>query len=269
MRSAVLTLLVVVVVVAGLGILPDTIQSAYPGYRALLPLVAKAGQEPWPTQAPPPTATNTPTATATSTAVPCNGSLQVLANTSFETGLYPWMLNESVLRTNSTASDGTWSALVAGYNNSQSGIGQAGPVPLWAESATLYFDELMASTDSTLVLHDALAAVVYDSATTTTLADGWIWNTGQRNAWLRWRLPVSNIANWRGRTIGVMLVGFTDAAFPTGWYLDNVRFYFACGSTIANVDTEALTLESNAGRYKLQDVLGLWPSPRKLWLERS
>lgn len=187
-------------------------------YRTYLPFVRNADRAP------------TPTPTRTPTPQGCNGYIQALTNPSFETGVAPWATLGSPYRTSLRAIDGAYSMRLG----ADDAIAQTVMVPTWSETAAIYFADYMVSADSSVTAYDYLGVGVFDQADNL-IASGFIPNNDTRDSWILFRLPVSNIAAYRGQPMSVMFAGFNDSLYPTTWYVDNVWFVFACGSTTASL----------------------------------
>lgn len=183
-------------------------------------------------------ATPLPTVTATPTPAPCAQSVQLLANPSFEEGGAFWVaVTGSPAIVSGIAVDGIRSVRLGGVNYAQDSIGQFVTVPTWAESAALYYSWLMFSDDSLTVWWDGLTVGVNDEFSAI-LASRTQWNTGLRGYWQPERVPVPNIAAYRGHRIHVVIVASTDAAYPTTFYVDKVWLVFACGPAVASLDVD-------------------------------
>jgi len=107
-------------------------------------------------------------------------------------------------------------------------------VPNWAETAAVYLDWLMFTTNST-EKHSQLFVTVGDE--TSTIAFWSVWNNEPPSAtWFWMKIPIDSIAAYRGRTLTTQVTVWEALGATTVWYVDNVRLYFACGSWIANTE---------------------------------
>lgn len=147
-------------------------------------------------------------------------------------------------RTTNAARTGAYSFYMGGRNYAYDAVGQTVVVPTWAESAALYFSSLMYSYDSPTIAYDYLAVAVGSSGTV--LASGYIWNNGARGGWIDWRLPtISNVRPYRGGTLDVVILAYTDFSYYTWWYVDEVQFRFACGTQAAAFGSNATYLDGS------------------------
>ncbi len=206
----------------------DTLLAASSVY---LPMIQAAGQPVPPTATPtrtpiPPTAT--PTRTPLPTATPCNTSVQLVQNESFETGISPWIPSGLAYRTSVRALTGYYSVQLGSYNNAQDGLGQYLTMPTWAEAGLVQFGYYMSSTDSIYTRWDDLVVGVWDGDTL--VAAGAVWNTDIRNQWVHATLPLPDVTALRGHTLLLLFGGFTDSTFPTTWWIDHVWLNAFCGS---------------------------------------
>lgn len=206
------------------------------------------------TQTPTPTRSATPsrTPTRTPTARSCDGYSQALTNPSFEFGLTPWYPQGDPIWTCFVATDGTCSVYFGGRNLGTDSIYQIVTVPSWAETGAVYFDWAMLSDDSTITPRDYLTVSVMLVSSDTlprTIAHSQIDNTDIRNTWFTSKLNIANINQYIGKNLSVMVYANTSASLPTGWHIDNVRLYFACGSWIAS---EESTLHNNMASDEYQ-----------------
>jgi len=161
---------------------------------------------------------------------PCsNPSTQVLADTSFEDSPSAWtVVLGDPTRSASYARTGAYSMLFGGHDGATDVISQTVTVPPWAETAVLSYSWRMYSNDSESYVSDFMSpTVVYGGVG---LASQVINNTSSRAAWYSARLPLNNIADYRGQTLRVTFVAITSGFYPTWWYVDDVELWFGCGA---------------------------------------
>lgn len=105
-------------------------------------------------------------------------------------------------------------------------------VPLWGESAALYYDWYMVSDESTLEAYDYLHVVLWDKELNHPILWSTKSNKDQRGMWFTSSSPVDgvDVADIRGHHVEISVYAWTDSSLPTLWYVDNVRLVFACGS---------------------------------------
>jgi hypothetical protein len=166
---------------------------------------------------------------ATPTPVSCPGPQQALINHGFESGFLGWtvVLGTPFISSDHT-SDGGYSLGLGGHNASHDFVEQTVTVPTWTQSAALYFYSVMYSSDSPTVRHDSLVVQV-TAQNGAILASKVIWNTDPRGLWFSWKLPMSNVAPYRGQPMMVGISDTTDSASPTTWYVDDFGLVFSCG----------------------------------------
>lgn len=213
-------------------------------HHLVLPLIMNADVSATPTPSPTntptatssptpsPTRTPTPTSTASPTPTECNTKAQIVANPSFETGWQPWQIKDGYPeRTLNSASDGVYSVLFGGYNNSTDWLTQKVIVPEWAEDGALYFSWAMLSEDSPYQPYDYLTFWLWDKDMGEGLLYSEVNNTAERGTWYRRRVPIGSIdvVAARGHTLEISIMGYTDDILPTLWYVDDVQLVFSCG----------------------------------------
>ena len=193
------------------------------------------------TPTPAPTATPTPTATATPTPVPCNTRVQAVVDPSFENNSAAWTLSGNAVRTTAGWNSGRWSIRLGGNNNATGSdfIGQRMPVPAWAEKIVIYYAWYMLSTETGGVAD--LMTVALGSGGNELASDYGVWNTYTRGQWYvrRWAPTGVDVKALRGSILNLAIGAFTDASFPTTWWVDDVEVWFTCGAQVAGVADDA------------------------------
>lgn len=183
-------------------------------------------------------ATNTPTVTPTVEPSPTEHCYaQMLDNSSFETGLDPWVIEDDpfgdLSPVTTMAADGTYSLQIGGRLNAyQELVQDTGPVPQWAESGAAYFSWFMETEEaSTNHGNDCLFMVVYQAhpgGSFQRVAGESFCSNDMEGVWTtaRFELPASAL---RGLNLRVELHSMGNHARPTTWHVDDVRVVFTCG----------------------------------------
>ncbi|MHB1295540.1 MAG: hypothetical protein ACYC4R_11155 [Anaerolineae bacterium] len=170
----------------------------------------------------------------------CPGVVQVLQNTGFEQGLVYWALGGNPMTSTNAAVSGYYSVWLGGYNDAVDTIRQDAAVPSWAESGAVYLSWLMYSDELAYEPHDRMEVVIYDAGgnvVTETSIDSGMW----RGAWYGLRLPIPNVASYRGQALSVRVYAFTDGSLVTSWYVDEVWLRFGCGMELAGAQGAEFT----------------------------
>ncbi|MHB0858312.1 MAG: hypothetical protein ACYC5M_12165 [Anaerolineae bacterium] len=170
----------------------------------------------------------------------CPGAAQVLQNTGFEQGLAYWIWGGDPQASTFAAVAGAYSVWLGGYNYAVDTIRQDAIVPDYAETGAVYLSWLMYSNELPYEPRDRMEVLVYDAADNV-LAEVSVDSGLARGAWYGLRLPIPNVASYRGQPLSVRIYGYTDGTLSTSWYVDEVWLRFGCGAVLAEEDGAEFT----------------------------
>ncbi|MHB1295539.1 MAG: hypothetical protein ACYC4R_11150 [Anaerolineae bacterium] len=165
----------------------------------------------------------------------CEGSQQILLNSSFEEGFASWAVFNDPLITQDAYATGQTSVLMAGYNNARDELQQTAVVPDWAESGAIYISWLMQTIEPSGE-YDALFVTVRDLTAGDVPVQVYVANNTPTEAWYWGTKSIPNVVARRGHSLRVEVLGWTDVSNPTAWFIDDVELVFACGTTLAEGD---------------------------------
>jgi hypothetical protein len=181
--------------------------------------------------------------------LPCDQSVQLFTNPGFEGSLGGWQTSGMpVVQCDLVA--GGCSAHLAGTDGADDQLAQSATIPLWAETGALYVKWKMVTDDSSVTAHDYLTVTIA-IGTPGSEHTTYHWatdNTGTENTWFRLRIGWEDISSMRGDPVAVRIRAQSDGAMVTHWNVDDVEFWFGCGShTAGGVAAAAAASASRPG----------------------
>ena len=171
------------------------------------------------------TATSTATATATATATP--HWVQLITDGGFEQGTTsPWLQYSSggyqLIQYGWSYPPGHYAAGLCGYNYGYDAIAQFVTIPANMIQGGTSFAWYMTSLDNPAVAKDFLSLWLLDQNANKLVQIGGVTNMDANGVWMT--QTSADLSAYKGQTVGVHFECTNDAAYTTGWHVDNVSF---------------------------------------------